>query len=475
MAQPEPSPVVQHYDGVLGTSMDITIHTPDAARVVAAMDTVVQEIARLDRILSTWRDDSALMRLNRERSGENLPQELIDVVTLCESWKERSNGVFSCRLGRIQQVWTQAQQNQQLPVAHDLLLLSRKINQGAVTIDAARRAITLGDDIELEASALAKGYIIDKAMAVLRAELPEATAIKLDIGGDAFYWGSPPDEDGWQVLVADAALTADNGAFIANVALKDRGVATSGHTSRTFTIGKISYSHIFDTRRGWPTADGTYAVATAPDATTADALATILAAQSFNAAIKWAQETLDDTAQVLLVNRQGREWHTQGWIDLLDGDQRRQLRAEISLTMDYTLPRMNQSLYERPYVAIWVSDAQGKALRNLLLLGGEERWARENSIWWRRAGGATRLDTYNVTRPTRGPGEYQIIWNGQDDDGASLLEGEYVLNIEASRRYGGHDHVSQPFSIAPGTQNFANPGQGEVGPFHISIEVAPSQ
>jgi thiamine biosynthesis lipoprotein len=475
VAQPEPARVEQHYDGVLGTSMDVTIHAPDAARAEAAIDTAVQEITRLDAILSTWREDSALMRLNRERSGTNLPQELVEVVTLCESWKERSNGVFSCRLGRVQKMWKDAQQNQQLPVAHDLLLLSRGINQAKVEVDTASRSITLDDDVELEASALAKGYIIDKAVAVLRQELPDATAIKLDIGGDAFYWGAPPGEEGWQVLVADAALTADNGAFISNIALKDRGVATSGHTSRTFTIGKIAYSHIFDTRRGWPTSDGTYAVATAPDATTADALATILAAQSFNSSVKWAQDSLDETQQVLLVNRQGQEWHSRGWIDLLHGEQRRQLRAEINLTMDYTIPRLRQTLYERPYVAIWVSDTHGKPMRNLLLLGADERWARNNSIWWRRAGSGTRLDTYNVTRPTRGPGEYQLVWDGKDENGASLLEGEYQLNVEATSRYGGHDYVSQPFSIAPGKQSFENPGEGEVGPFHLTIDVAQPQ
>ncbi|HWK54285.1 MAG TPA: DUF2271 domain-containing protein, partial [Hyphomicrobiales bacterium] len=474
-AQPTAEAVEQHYDNVLGTSLDLTVHTPDPARVETAAAAALAEIARLDGILSTWHDDSVLMRLNRERRGTDLPQELIDVVTLCESWRERSGGVFSCRLGRVAQVWQDAQQKQQLPVALELLQLSRRIDQAAITVDTERRAITLGEDIELEPSGLAKGYIIDRAMTVLRAALPEATAIKLDIGGDAFYWGAPPDEDGWPVLVADAALTADNGAFIADVSLKNKGVATSGHTSRTFSIGKITYSHIFDTRRGWPTAERTYAVATAPDATTADALATTLAAQSFDAGMKWAQQTLDESTQVLLVDSRGREWHSAGWIDLLRGDLRRQLRADIELSMTYTIPRLKQSIYERPYVAVWVSDAEGKPLRNLLLLGADERWARENSRWWRRARSQTRLETYNVTRPSRGPGEYQLIWNGQDENGTSLLEGEYLLNVEATRRYGGHDYVSQPFTIKAGTQRYENPGEGEVGPFSFTLEVAPAE
>ena len=469
-ASAQAQPVEQHFDGVLGTSLDLTVHSPDTTRAEAAIEAAVEEIARLDAILSTWRDDSALMQLNRARSGSDLPQELIDVVSLCEVWTARSDGVFSCRLGKIAAMWKSAQEQQQLPVARDLLQLSRQINQSKVSIDQERRAITLGDNIDLEPSGLAKGYIIDRALAVLRAAAPDATAIKLDIGGDAYYWGAPEATSGWDVVVADAELTADNGAFIAKLALKDRAVATSGHTNRGFTIGRIAYSHILDTRRGWPTSEGTYAVASAADAATADAVATILAAQSFDNAQRWAQANAD-VAEVLLVGRQDRVWHSPNWIDLLGSDMRRQMRADISLNMDYTIPRLKQRPYERPYVAIWISDPQGNPLRNLLLLGDDQRWASSNTLWWRRVGSRTRLATLNVTRPTRGPGEYQLVWDGTDESGASLLEGDYLLNVEAVSRYGRHNHVWQPFSIRPGTQTLENPGDNEVGPFRFTLEV----
>ncbi len=467
-------PVERHYDGVLGTSLDLSIHAPDAARAERAIAAALAEIERLDAILSTWREESAIMQLNRERNGENLPPELIEVVELCETWRERSANVFTCRLGKVARIWQQAQEEQKLPVAKELLDLSRQIAQAELAIDAERRAIALGEDIELEPSGLAKGYIIDRAMAVLRAQVPDATAIKLDIGGDAVYWGAPPETNGWDVLVADPELTADNGAFIAKLSLAGKAVATSGHSSRTFTIGRLNYSHIFDSRRGWPTSESTYAVASADDAVTADAIATILAAQSLDNGLKWAQEH-EQYAQVLLVNKQNRVWHSAGWVDLLGGDMRRQLRAEISFNMEYTIPRLKQRPYERPYVAIWISDRQGNPLRNLLLLGQDQRWASSNSLWWRRVGSRTRLATLNVTRPTRGPGEYQLTWDGKDESGASLLEGDYVLNVEAVSRYGNHDYVAQPFTIEPGSQRYENPGEREVGPFSFTLEVTPPE
>lgn len=474
LAQPEPVKLEQHYDGVLGTSLDVTLWGTDSARMETAMTAALAEITRLDGILSTWRDDSTLMTLNRNRSGDNLPVELLEVVTLCESWRERSNGVFSCRLGQIAQLWATAQEQQKLPVVMDLLKLARQINQAELGIDERKRSITLGDGVDLEPSGLAKGYIIDRAVAVLRAELPDATAIKLDIGGDAMYWGAPPATDGWQVQVAGPAPVADNGGFIATLALKNRAVATSGHTSRTYKIRALEYSHIFDTRRGWSVSDGSQAVATAPDATTADALATILAAQAFTDAQPWAAQ-LDDTMQVLIVGLRNMQWQSPGWTDLLNGEMRRQLRARISLTMDYTIPRLRERVYNRPYVAVWIGDSEGKALQNLLLLGGQERWANSNSVWWRRIGSRSSNEGYNVTRPTRGPGDYQLVWDGKDAAGDSLKEGDYVLNVEAARQDGGHDYVSQPFTLKQGTSQYEHPGQGEVGPFRFTLDVLPAE
>ncbi len=67
------------------------------------------------------------------------------------------------------------------------------------------------------------------------------------------------------------------------------------------------------------------------------------------------------------------------------------------------------------------------------------------------------------------------MWDGKDSAGNSLPAGDYVLNVEASRQDGGHDYVSQPFTIANGTARYENPGQGEVGPFSFTLNVLPAE
>ncbi len=464
-AEPVLTQVNQHFDGVLGTSLDISIFGVDSARMEAAAAASVSEIARLEQILSTWIEDSELMQLNRSRSTTEASPELLEVVQLCEDWFRRTAGIFSCRLGQIMNLWDAAERNQAMPKVSDMLPTARAANSAAIVINARERLIELGDSINLEPSGLAKGYIIDRAMAVLRAELPDAVAIKLDIGGDAIYWGSPPDRNGWLVNVADPVTVADNAGFISSLDLNGRAIATSGHTSRTRKIGERAFSHIFDSKRGWPVQGGVYAAVLAPDAVTADAVATTLAAQSLEPALAWLDT--QENIEALLISPDGASRASENWRTYLSTESLKFADAKVNLTLDYKIPNLNERGYERPYVAIWISDKDGRAIKNLLLLGTDQRWASSNSRWWNSA--TTRID--NVSRPTRPPGEYQLVWDGKDEQGFVLPPGEYVLNMEASRQNGDHTYKRIRFPLADGIQTFEQQGEKELGDFKVTVEM----
>ncbi|MEY4641796.1 MAG: hypothetical protein RLZZ227_1790 [Pseudomonadota bacterium] len=460
-----PNRLDQHFEGVLGTSLDLTIYANDTQQMKQAAAAAVAEIARLEQILSTWLDDSELTLLNRTHATQAASDDLLAVVRHCEEWFARSSGMFSCRLKPVLDLWDAAVREQKIPNALDMQPVARAAHTATLTIDAERRHIDLGSAVSLEPSGLATGYIVDRAMAVLREAVPDATAIKLDIGGDASYWGSPPGQEGWLVGVADPQLTADNSGFVSSLALTSMAVTTSGHTSRTRTIRSRAFSHILVPERGWPVTNGVYAVVIAADTLTADVVATALAAQGAEAGLAWVN-TLENV-EALLISADGSRRTSRNWNRYLSEDLMRQAGANVSMVVDYTIPDLNERGYERPYVAIWISDAQGKAIRNLLLLGGEQRWASTNSRWWN----STRKRMDNVTRPTRNPGEYQLVWDGKDEFGAVLPAGDYQLHVEASRENGGHSYKRVPFTLAEGTQTFTQKGEDEIGDFSMTIEM----
>ena len=457
----------EHYDGVLGTSLDITIYAADQSNTASAIETAVAKIAELEQTLSTYQDNSELMQLNIARSTDAASQALLDVISACEDWLVKSAGEFSCRMGEVVAFWDAAEEAQQVPGRQDVAPIARTASTAELLINAGQNQISLGDGIKLDPSGLAKGYIIDKAMEVLRRELPQATAIKVDIGGDASYWGTPPGEDGWEVMIADPKTTADNANYISSLRLGSKAVATSGHTSRVRRILMREFSHIFTPATGWPVLNGLYAVVVADDALTADAMATALSVQTLTDALNMVEA--QPGIEALLIDGGGAQRASSGWNNYLSEELMQLSNANFELTLDYSIPDVDERGYEKPYVAIWISDTKQRAIKNLILYGGEQRWAGSNSRWWRYAGRLDTIDKVNVTRPTRAPGEYQLVWDGRDDSGTMIQPGDYLLHVEASREHGGHSYRNVKFSFAEGTQVLEQERFGEVGALKVTV------
>lgn len=468
-AAAEPEVYTQHRDGVLGTSLDLRIHGAPTAAAEAAVAAALDEIARLDAVFSSYRDDSELMQLNRQRSTAAASPELLEVLQACLSWEEATGGRFSCRLGPLLTLWREAEAKQQIPERPAVRALARELAQAEFLIDAGTGAVQLAAPLQLDLSGIATGYIIDRIMGLLRTQLPEATAIKLDIGGDAFYWQQPPGQPGWQVGVANPLAPADNAGFFVTLQLRSQAVTASGHASRKRSIARREFSHILVARDGWPVENGTSSVVVAASALVADVVATALATHSLSDGIDWVNTQAD--VEALLIDSTGLQLHSKGWPALQAGEGSSAVeRNGAQLTLDYTLPAFNVADYNRPYVAIWISDTAQAPLRTLLLLGETERWARENARWWRRVGRRTPGLLDGVARPTRGPGEYRLLWDGRDDFGNALPPGDYLLHLEASRENGGSTYKELPF-VWGGTEAVTRQlaPDGELGALDLRI------
>jgi hypothetical protein len=91
----------------------------------------------------------------------------------------------------------------------------------------------------------------------------------------------------------------------------------------------------------------------------------------------------------------------------------------------------------RPYVAVWIEDADGKPVRTLTVWGRDRRYLRDLSDWWKAA--AKEIDLGKVvSRATRAPGSYTLAWDGTDDKGKALPPGTYTVQVEVNREFGKH-------------------------------------
>ena len=396
-------------DHVLGTSLDMIAVGADRATAERAFEAAAAEIDRLDAILSGWRSDSELARLNGAASLRVSP-ELYTVVEAAEAWRAHSDGAFDGRLGHVEALWRAAATAP--PSADRLLETTAAARRRPIGLDAASGLVSRPDGALLALDGLAKGYVIDAALAAGRRAAPGLQGLMVDIGGDLRVWGGSPGGAGWRIGAADPARPEDNAAPGAVIRIGSGAVATSGRGGRDLDIGGRRYASLLTPATGAAACGVVSATAFAPRAVDADALATALAVLSPKDGLALAERT--PGAAALIVDADGRRHASTGWTRLADLPPPRLIRAAagqaaagpawpagFAVTVDYEIPRINERKLYPPYVSIWITDANNSAVRQLLLLGDNANYIDQNYVWWRRVGLDMASAPPGRLRPTR--------------------------------------------------------------------------
>ncbi len=459
--------VTYRQDHVLGTSLELTVRGNSKPAADKAWAAARAEIAALDAVLSTWREDSEISKLNKTGTLA-VSDILIDVLSLCETYRADTGGAASCRIGKLINAWRQAKASETVP--DDLALAALASTIAAAPLDVATETgrITRPDDVVFVVDAIAKGWILDRAAQAALAADAGIDGVIINIGGDIRVAGDLSG-DAPRIGVA-GPYGADNEAPMETILLPGGAVASSGGGGRDRMVGGHRFSHILSPQTGWPQANIAVATVVAPTAAEADILSTAFAVMGVGKSLAYANS--HDGIEAVLMTRGGARFTSKGWPALLAPvppqavlarDQGTTWPTDFTLTIDYEVPRIDASDYQAPYVAVWVTDKSRKLVRSLLLLGNKPRWVEENYRFWRRYGRRHPALIDTVAQPTRPPGQYTLVWDGRDEAGVPVKKGSYTLHIEASREHGGHSYERRELLLADTAVEEIIPIQAELG------------
>lgn len=263
----------------MGTTYSVKVaRAPDTMTLerLAALCTEVLE--RVDARMSTYRGDSELVRFNRSDSTDWIPvsAETASVAAEALVVSELSGGAFDPTVGPLVQLWGFGPAPAQTipPPADRIARTLERIGFRYLEVreqPAGLRKQLPG--VELDLSAVAKGYAVDALAAALTAE--GAQDFLLEIGGELRAAGRNLAGWPWQVAVEKPAL--ERAQVQAVVGLDDAAIATSGSYRNFHVRGEIRFSHVLDPRSGRPLQDSPLSVSViAGTAARADALATAL-------------------------------------------------------------------------------------------------------------------------------------------------------------------------------------------------------
>lgn len=472
-----------HQTHVLGTSFDAVLVGLNDDEAVQVMSRMLQEIERLDRVLSIWREDSEISQLNQQQVLTASP-DLFAVIAACEQWRDQTCGAFSARLGDLFKQW-QSAHGITAAKNTDWQRTAEQMSQATVGLDPLTRTILRPDVVRFAPDGLAKGYVIDRVMAVALETQPKLTGrlsgLLVDIGGDVRVWGQAPRETGWQIGVRTAGTRVDNQPSTTVLNLNHQAVAFSGRGARDWISShdQTAHSHLFSPMTGLPLDQVEQAVVVAPITADADALATALAAMDAVEGLALVESLAGVEAQVSMTD--GQQWQSSGWQDLVARAPVAQMQTVSSAgavatpnaanttrwpsgfqaVLELNIPKLNTPNYRAPYVVVWITDAQKKLVRSLQVWGNDPKWMDTNYVWWRRYG--RKLEVDSLAQPSRKAGQYRLVWDGKNDAGEQLPAGEYTIHVEAAREHGDHSYQSFLLKAEPKPSLQQSAAQQELG------------
>jgi thiamine biosynthesis lipoprotein ApbE len=373
---------------------------------------------------------------------------LFDVLSFYDTWNLRSHGAYNGHLGALIAAWKAAETAGAPPDPATLRPIVQALAQPGWKLDAAAHTATRLTAQPLNVDSLGKGYILSKAVVAA----PAMTGLLLNIGGDMYASGHTPDGTPWTIGVADPKHSEDNAPPITRVRLSNLAISTSAAYERGYTIAGRRYSHIFDPRTGLPAEGAASATVVAGNNANANAMATTLC-------VLRPQEGLAlvggvPGAECLIIGADGRQYRSAHFPMLEVPQKAAGLTPpvatltppgakpgawpggyQVTLTINLKAPGGGGKRAKRPYVAVWVENAEGKRVRTVTVWGNQRKYLPDLRSWWSLA----REDAQwaaSITRATRSAGQHRIAWDGMDDHGTPLPPGTYSIVLEVNREHG---------------------------------------
>jgi thiamine biosynthesis lipoprotein len=255
----------------------VTARSADDRRASRALAAARAEVAACEAVLSRFRPDSDLSRLNAAAGRWTaVDRRLVDALALALRARTGTAGRFDPTvLPALVAAGYDASFEQlveRLPRRPEGWRASAPID-----IDPEASCVRLEPGTAVDLGGIGKGFAAERALDAMQDAWPGVTGGLVDLGGDLALRGAPPERGPWRIRVADPRRS---GQAVGVLLVGSGGIATSGRDIRRFGPGQTLH-HLIDPATGTSAAQGPLAVTVvAPDAAEAEAHATALAISS---------------------------------------------------------------------------------------------------------------------------------------------------------------------------------------------------
>ena len=254
---------------MMGTEVSVHLWSDDPEAGRQALEEVFDEAARIDRLMSTYKDESEISKINREAAigPVTASTELFELIRRSLDISVLTRGAFDITYDSVGQHYDFRER--QRPDAGtveaerafiDYRLI--KLNKAAGTVFYER------EGVRINLGGIAKGYVVERGIDLLRRRGVKSAIVTA--GGDSRLLGDRRGRP-WMVGIRDPRK---DGEVAISVPLTDEAISTSGDYERYFEEDGVRYHHIIKPSSGEPATGVHSATVFGPDAVITDALST---------------------------------------------------------------------------------------------------------------------------------------------------------------------------------------------------------
>ncbi|MFZ4985615.1 MAG: FAD:protein FMN transferase, partial [Blastocatellia bacterium] len=223
----------------------------DRERLRKALTDALDEVDRLDRLLSHYKPESELSRINREAwpGPVTADPELFDLLEASLAYSRTSSGAFDVTVGPLMRAWGFFRGEGRYPTDSERREARARIGYRKVRLDRLARTVTFTHrGVEFDLGGIGKGYAVDRAGAILRRAGVNSALISAG-GSSILAIGHPPGLPAWTISLQDPG-GSEKPALV--IQLRDEALSVSGSAEKFFVLNGRRYSHIMDPRTGHP-------------------------------------------------------------------------------------------------------------------------------------------------------------------------------------------------------------------------------
>ena len=282
----------------MGNRFQISAVAADEDRANDCIDAAIDEIRRIEKLLTTFSDESetALINKNAGIAPVEVSRETFDIIQRSVRLSVITQGAFDITYGSVdKRLWNFDTNMKSLPDRETAKKMVRLVNYRNIILDKETSTVFLKEaGMRIGFGGIGKGYAAERAKYVMQQAGIESGIV--NASGDLTAWGMQPDGKPWTIGIANPNAATE---IFASLNISDMAIATSGNYEKYIMIHGKKYSHTINPRTGLPVTGIKSVTIISRNAEVADAMATPVMIMGIEAGLDMINQIKDIEAIII--------------------------------------------------------------------------------------------------------------------------------------------------------------------------------